>query len=687
MERAFVTAEEAHRGQFRKTGEPYIFHPIAVTELLAEAGADVPTLIAGLLHDVVEDTDWTREDIERQFGSEVAHIVDGVTKIDRLRYKTTQESQAATIRKMVLAMAEDTRVVVVKLADRLHNLRTIDPMPDRVKQRVTHETLQVYAPLAARFGIETWKHELEERAFKVAMPDEWVMVDRAVKERHARRDQELAEISATLEQAFREQGLTGTLEGREKHYYSIWRKMREQGRPFADIYDLIGLRFICETVGECYAALGIAHATFPPVTGRFFDHIAMPKPSGYQSLHTTLIGPGGKPFELQIRTREMHHTATYGVAAHWMYKELGDAEEAWRQAKEKLSPIREPAEEAEEVEEYFADLVGELTAREEVYVLTPKGEPVALPAGATPVDFAYRIHTEVGHACRGAKVNGRLVRLDTKLQTGDIVEIITSRKPNPVPIPEWLSFVVTTKARAKIRRRLEDPHGAQWEKEGREAIWGLDVVQEFDDEIVARKVARLAAELGYDEAISMYRAVGSGKIGLEGIALRLGRLLGRDDREQERTEWNPPSPDDVIVGGWEGVAVRFAACCEPEPPDEIVGYVTVGRGVSIHQVRCANVNDLEAPRLVEVAWRNQDSPSKYGWLRIVAADRSGLMAELAGAISELGAFITDSESHSRKDGQATLRFRMEVSGPHHLDEIRDRISEVHGVVSAIIEVR
>lgn len=696
---AFHLAADAHTGQTRRSGDPYITHPVAVTKLLADAGADADTICAGLLHDVVEDTPISREQIADQFGETVAHIVDGVTKIQRIDAHTgkkgsREESQAATVRKMVIATAQDPRVLIVKLADRLHNLTTIRWMSPEAQRRIAEQTLQIYAPLAARMGIETWKHQLEDIAFPIAHPEEHAHIDQLIRARQPHRDKDLEEVKATLQQAFRDAGLEGRLEGREKHHYSIWRKMVGQRRSFEDIYDIIGLRYICGTVADCYTALGVAHATYTPVAGRFFDHIAMPKPNGYQSLHTTLIGPGGAPFELQIRTEEMDYAATYGAAAHWNYKEeILPEEKAARRAAWQAKKWRRPAVEDEEAREepdtlqYVGDLVQELGRGEEIYVLTPKGEPVALPAGSTPIDFAYRIHTDIGHACRGARINSRLTPLDTQLQTGDIVEIITTTKPDPEPSRRWLEIAKTSRARQKIRRRLEAADDARYIEEGRKALNKLPVIQAASRREVTTAAAEIAAALGYADIDGMLRAVGAGRISVDSIERRFRRLLQPADEERKRKRAAGSGAKPVIVDGWDNVDVRYAACCEPEPGDDIIGYVTVGRGVSVHVASCDNVANFDVARIVPVSWTRNGHWRHTSWIQVEAPDRTGLLSDVAGAISLSGGNILGAHARAAEDGIATLRFQLQSTDPQHLEEILEAIQTVAGVISAQIEAR
>lgn len=669
---AFFFAAEAHRGQRRRSGDPFLSHPVAVAATLASSGADTETVQAGLLHDVVEDTDVPLAEIAGRFGETVAHLVDGVTKIDSLHFTTRFESQAATVQKMIVAMTADPRVLVVKLADRLHNMETMAPMPAETKVRKAKETLEVYAPLAARLGIEDWKHRLQELAFPLAHPEEWVAVDAQIRSRHRSRTDDMEAITARLTEAFSAAGIEGELVGRKKHHYSVWRKMVTQGRPFSDVYDLIGLRLIVESVAECYLALGAAHGAFMPVPDRFVDHIAIPKPNGYQSLHTTLIGPGGAPFELQIRTRQMDAQATYGAAAHWAYKEgvAAPPRSSWRAR----SSYEEAA--AAAAVEYYADLVADLGHGEEIFVLTPCGEPVALPVGATPVDFAYRVHTEVGHACRGAKVNGRLVPLSTVLRSGDQVEILTSSRPDPLPSRRWLDFVVSSGARQKIRRHLEAADASELVSAGRRLLSDAGVSPFSDD------LAVVASQLGFADSDGLLVAVGARRVSASTVRRRLEGPEVPAPRSPAST--GPQPAPAVVVDGWPGVETFFPACCAPEPPAHIIGYVTVGRGVSVHDAACVNVSALDPNRRVPVWWAGY-SRSPVGWLVVAADDRPGMLASVTAAISALGANIVASEGRRAGGGSASLRFCVEVSDPDHLEDLAAELESLDGVLSSVTE--
>jgi guanosine-3',5'-bis(diphosphate) 3'-pyrophosphohydrolase len=520
--RAYEVAKRAHRGQVRKTGDPYITHPIAVAEMLADYGLDGATLAAALMHDTVEDTDVTLEQIQAEFGEEIARLIDGVTKLDRVRFTSREQAQAATIRKMVVAMAQDVRVLLIKLCDRLHNLRTVDALREEKQQRVARETLDVYAPLAHRLGVQEIKHEFEDRCFAILYPgpnaEITARLAEAAPEREAFLEKMMGEIKALLEEA----GIEATVTGRPKHQYSIYRKMMEQNRPFEDIHDLIGIRIITKTTRDCYAALGLIHSQWVPVTGRFKDFIAMPKVNLYQSLHTTVIGPDGKPLEVQIRTEEMHQRAERGIAAHWRYKE-GDVGAVPRIPSIEVEALDE------DPEEFLANLKLDLY-QDEVFVLTPGGDVKELPRGSTCVDFAYSVHTEVGHRCVGARVNGRLVPLSTRLESGDIVEVITSKSPDAGPSRDWLNFVRTSKARSKIKQWFQKERRDQAVSEGREALHALfkreapELSAHERDEILAE----LATELGYKDTEAMVAAVGEGNLSLDGVQVRLQRRLMPD---------------------------------------------------------------------------------------------------------------------------------------------------------------
>jgi len=684
VRRAYDEAARAHAGQFRKSGEPYITHPLAVAHVLAGYGLDAETVAAALLHDTVEDTDVTLDQVEQQFGVTVAALIDGVTKLDRIAFGSHEEFQAATIRKMVVAMARDVRVLLLKLADRLHNVRTIAPLRPEKQRRIASETLEVYAPLAHRLGVQEIKHEMEDRCFAILHPRRDQEIRDLLATRAPKRDAYIAEVVGAVERLLAEHDISATVSGRPKHIYSIYRKLVDSGRTFDEIHDLIGIRVITKSVSDCYAALGIVHTHWPPVHGRFKDYVAMPKFNLYQSIHTTVLGPDGKPLEVQIRTLEMHERAERGIAAHWRYKE-GDAPSS----PEAVREITEGSDEFDSPAEFLAGLKLDLY-QDEVFVFTPAGEVKSLPAGATPVDFAYSVHTEVGHRCTGAKVNGRLVPLSTRLESGDIVEIITSKADDPSR--DWLKFVRTGRAAAKIRQWFTRERRERSIADGREQVGrllrkeGLGLGAGERDELLAE----VARGLGHRDRDAMYQSIGDGAVQAATIVGRLRRLLEPDAPEEEfvptpRAPLAPRSPSrGVVVEGLSDMWVRLARCCSPVPGDQIVGFVTVGRGVSVHRSDCTNMEALEdrTERMVEVSWGADQADRFTTWVQVEALDRSGLLRDVTIALSELGMNIASSSTSTGSDRIAVLRFEVELADASQVDRAVAAIHGVEGVFDA-----
>ena len=686
IHRAYAFAAKAHEGQFRKTGEPYITHPLAVSAMLAEYGLDADTVAAAILHDTVEDTGIALEEVERDFGKTVAFLIDGVTKLDRVRYSSWEDQQAATIRKMVIAMARDVRVLLIKLADRLHNIRTIYPLSPEKQQRIALETIEVYAPLAHRLGVQEIKHEMEDRCFAILHPRRYAEIVELMRARAPQRDAYLAAVVAEVEQMLAEAGITAEVTGRPKHIYSIYRKMVDGGRTFDEIHDLIGIRIITKEVADCYAALGVTHTRWPPVQGRFKDYIAMPKFNLYQSLHTTVLGPDRKPLEVQIRTKEMHDRAEQGIAAHWRYKEGGTTEEDLAMS----GDLAEGADDYESPAEFLAGLKLDLYD-DEVFALTPNGHVKSLPRGATPIDFAYAVHTEVGHRCTGARVNGRLVPLSTRLESGDIVEVITSK--SDAPSRDWLSFVRTSRAAAKIRHWFTQERREQSLNEGREEIGkllrreGLGLGAAERDELLNE----VADTLGFRDAESMFVAIGDGNTHAQTVVNRLVRLV-RPDQEIEGDEEVPPAAlpvrrmpaGGIVVEGMDDMLVRVAHCCTPLPGDPIVGYVTVGRGVSIHRSDCTNVGALvdRSERMIEVGWSVEHTGTFRAAVQAEALDRPRLLRDVTTALADLGANIVASSTVTNRDRVAILRFEIELSDVATLDRAIEEMRNVDGVYAA-----
>ncbi|SDQ47627.1 bifunctional (p)ppGpp synthetase/guanosine-3',5'-bis(diphosphate) 3'-pyrophosphohydrolase [Quadrisphaera sp. DSM 44207] len=692
IERAYVVAERAHRGQRRKSGDPYITHPVAVATILAELGMTPPTLAAALLHDTVEDTGYALEDIRREFGDEVAMLVDGVTKLDKVTYGDA--AQAETVRKMVVAMAKDIRVLVIKLADRLHNARTWKFVPAASAERKARETLEIYAPLAHRLGMNTIKWELEDLSFATLYPRMHEEVVRLVAERAPAREEYLATVRDQVTNDLRAAKIKAVVTGRPKHYYSVYQKMIVRGHDFTDIYDLVGLRVLVDTVRDCYAVLGALHARWNPVPGRFKDYIAMPKFNMYQSLHTTVIGPEGKPVEIQIRTHAMHRRAEYGVAAHWKYKDaavrgsgdgsLGDM--SW------LRQLVDWQQETQDPGEFLDSLRFEINAQE-VFVFTPKGEVIGLPAGATPVDFAYAVHTEVGHRTMGARVNGRLVPLESALDNGDVVEIFTSKVEGAGPSRDWLTFVKSPRARNKIRQWFSKERREEAIEQGKDAIARAMRKQHLPIQRLMSHEALvgLAAEMRYADVSALYAAVGENHVSAQSVVERLVSALGGEEGAQEdlaeatlptRTMRRPRTGDPgVVVKGADDVWAKLARCCTPVPGDAIIGFVTRGQGVSVHRQDCGNVAGLRAQpdRIVEVEWDPRSASVFLVQIQVEALDRSRLLSDITRVLSDSHVNILSATVHTSRDRVAVSRFSFEMADPTHLDHVLAVVRRVDGV--------
>jgi GTP diphosphokinase / guanosine-3',5'-bis(diphosphate) 3'-diphosphatase len=714
VERAYEVAAYWHRDQKRKSGDPYITHPLAVATILAELGMNTETICAALLHDTVEDTPYTLVELRGEFGEDIAALVDGVTKLDKVKYG--ESAEAETVRKMVVAMSRDIRVLVIKLADRLHNMRTLRYLPRDKQERKARETLEIFAPLAHRLGMNTVKWELEDLAFTMMYPKRYDEIARLVSQRAPRRDQFLQEVIADLSADLHEARIKGAVTGRPKHYYSIYQKMIARNVGFDEIYDLVGIRVLVDSVRDCYAALGTIHARWNPVPGRFKDYIAMPKFNMYQSLHTTVIGPGGKPVELQIRTWQMHKRAEYGVAAHWKYKDemnaaAGAASAAGTAAKgvggrsskargwdestemawlrQLVDWQRETADPAEFLDSLRFDLAGN-----EVYVFTPRGEVVQLPHDSTPVDFAYAIHTEVGHRTIGARVNGRLVALESTLDNGDTVEIFTSKAQEAGPSRDWLTFVKSARARNKIRQWFTKERREAAVEAGKDQIakvmrkQGLPL-QRLTSADTLRDIAR---ELRYPDLTALYAAVGEGRVSALSVVTKLVALVGGDDgAEEDLAETTLPAraarpyatPDaGVEVEGAPDVWVRLSKCCTPVPGDEIAGFVTHGHGVSVHRVDCVNMQHLtetQRERMVDVHWAPSDGAVFLVAIQVEALDRTKLLADVTRVLSDQHVNILAASVTTTRDRVAISRFTFEMGDPAHLGDVLRAVRGVDGV--------
>jgi guanosine-3',5'-bis(diphosphate) 3'-pyrophosphohydrolase len=684
---AYVLAAELHKGQMRATGDPYIVHPLAVTEILAEYGMDEATLAAALMHDTVEDTDLTLSAVVDSFGDEVALLIDGVTKLDRIKFSSREHAQAATIRKMAVAMAKDIRVLVIKLADRTHNIRTMAPLPVEKQKRVALETLDIYAPLAHRLGMQEIKHEMEETCFGILYPGPKAEIEAKVAARSPERAQYIENVIKDIDDELSRNGIDAAVTGRPKHLYSIYRKMVASGLAFEEIHDLIGIRVIVDEVRDCYGALGLVHTMWPPIQGRFKDYIAMPKFNFYQSLHTTVVGSDGKPLEVQIRTQEMHDRAEAGIAAHWRYKGDGDEEADLLVVED----IRDMQEDADDPADFLEALKLDLY-QDEVFALTPAGDVKVLPRGATPVDFAYRIHTDVGHRCSGAKVNGRLVPLSTKLESGDIIEILTSKAQDAHPSRDWLEFAKSSKATAKIKAWFSKERRDGALVEGRESVTKVLRRDGLPLSGAEKELAAVAHELGFADLDGLYMSVGENRTSPQTVAQRLARQLRPDDSAEAVMAERLPTPHkrrrqttgDVIVEGFEDMLVRMAKCCGPVPGDDIIGFVTIGRGVSVHRADCGNIGALtkRAERMVDVDWAAAQTGTFFVWIQVEALDRSRLLRDVTAALSDYGANIHASSSVTGRDRIALLRYEIELSDREALEGLLQGMREVDGVYEA-----
>ena len=706
VEKAYKLAREAHTDQFRRSGEPYIIHPLKVAYILAELELDIESIVAGLLHDVIEDTPYTYDDISRIFSPEIALLVDGVTKLGKIEYSTKEEIQAENYRKMFLAMAKDIRVILIKLADRLHNMRTLNYMTPEKQREKAQETIDIYAPLAHRLGISKIKTEMEDLCFKYLNSEAYHDLARKIEMKKSEREAFVETIVKEVKARMDEAGIKGTVMGRSKHFFSIYKKMVNQNKSLDQIYDLFAVRAIVDSVKDCYAVLGIVHDMYKPMPGRFKDYIAMPKPNMYQSLHNTLIGPGGEPFEIQIRTWEMHRTSEYGIAAHWKYKEGKGKEKSLSSEEEKLVWLRQILEwqrDMSDDKEFIDTLKLDLNIfNDQVYAFTPRGDVISLPAGSTPIDFAYAIHTAVGNKMVGARVNNKIVTFDYEIKNGDRIEVITSQNSKG-PSSDWLNLVKSSQARTKIN---------QWfKKEFKEEniIKGKELLDKD-----AKKKGHSLTELAKPEYIeglfkkfafkdwdAICAAVGHGGV-KEGQIIN--RLIEEADKEAKKKQTaqdiikkmeeqsavkaaapKPKSNNGVIIKGVGDVAVRFSKCCSPVPGDEIVGFVTRGRGVSIHRTDCVNIinlDELERNRLLEAEWDIKDASVSTSYateIKITASDRSGLIMDISRVLSEEGLSVKSFNGRSNKDGSAVFNIIIDITGKKQLEKVCSHFMNIKGV--------
>ncbi len=689
VEKAFNLAEEAHQEQLRHSGEPFFTHPLAVTEIIADLGLDSTTIIAGILHDVVEDTHVSLEEITKQFSPEIAKLVDGVTKLKNYEFQSKEEQQSESLRKMFLAMASDIRVVIIKLADRLHNMRTLRYQSENKQIEKARETLEIYAPLAHRLGINTIKWELEDLSLKFLHPDDYFEIANQIAATRDERESQLGSVIAKMEEKIAEMRISADIEGRPKHIYSIYKKMKGKNKAFDEVYDLIAIRIIVSNIKDCYGVLGLVHTLWKPIPMRFKDYIAVPKQNMYQSLHTTLLGDDGRPFEVQIRTYEMHKTAEYGIAAHWKYK---DGEGGDSNMNSKLAWLRELMEWQNDVKDSkdFMETLKIDIFSDHVLVFTPKGDVKDFVNGATPLDFAYSVHSDVGNKCVGSRINGKLVPFDYKLKTGDIVEIITS-KSSPGPSRDWLKFVKTTQARNKIRQWFKKELKEENISKGKEL---------FERE--ARRQGYRAKDLLNPEWLSvlfkrftlksqddMFAAIGYGALTVNQVLSKLAeqyRLINNIQEEDHNVlkvvkQSKNGAEEDVTVQGTKDLAVRFAKCCNPVPGDDIVGYITRGRGVCVHMKDCKNIHDIgiESERLIDVEWADDHASSYNVEIHIVGEDRPGFMVQLTQALYNAGRDITSINANSNKNGIANISLRSNISSIDDLNELIAKLKNLQGV--------
>lgn len=696
IEKAYSFAQSAHEGQVRQSGDAYISHPLEVANILADLNMDNVTIAAAILHDVIEDTKYSFDDIKSDFGEEVAMLVDGVTKLGKLEYTTKEELQAENLRKMFIAMAKDIRVIIIKLADRLHNMRTLKYMSEKQQREKAAETMEIYAPIAHRLGISKIKWEMEDLALRYLEPKGYYELVEKVAMKRQEREEYINIVIEQLNEKIHEVGIEAHIEGRPKSFYSIYRKMYYQGKSFDQIFDMTAVRIIVETVKDCYGALGIVHTLWKPIPGRFKDYIAMPKPNMYQSLHTTVIGPDGQPFEVQIRTWEMHRTSEFGIAAHWKYKEGKDSQNDFDEKLKWLRQMLEWQSEIKDTKEFMETLKIDLLV-DEVYVFTPKGDVIDLPVDATPIDFAYKIHSQIGNKCVGAKINGRIVTIDYKLQNGDIVEIITSGNANG-PSRDWLKIAKSSHTKNKIKQWFKKEKRDENIQKGRELLEKESKRHGVNPAIILKPelLDIMYKKYSLHSVEDLYASVGYGGITANLILNRLKdeykKLVKPEERDilaeleeklqKTETVKKKPNTTGVKVKGIDNVMIRFARCCNPVPGDEVFGFVTKGRGVSVHRKNCPNANEFlaQAERLIDVEWHTEAKVSYNADVEIKAYDRKGLLAELTTIIDESKININSLNTRTTKDRMAIISFILEINDVDQLNKLIKKFKRIEGIV-------
>ncbi len=689
LKEVYAFAEQAHEGQRRISGEPFITHPLGVAVILAKLELDTVTIAAGLLHDVVEDTDIPLTVIEEKFGAEIALLVDGVTKLSRIEFKNKMEQQVENLRKMFFAMAKDIRVILIKLADRLHNMRTLKHMSMTKQMEIADETLEIFAPLAHRLGIFKMKWELEDLSLRYLEPEKYYALVDGIAQKRAEREAYITTVILMLHEKLQDVGIEADIQGRPKNFYSIYNKMIRQQKELSEIFDLIAVRVLVDNVKDCYGALGIIHTLWKPIPGRFKDYIAMPKSNMYQSLHTTVIGQHGEPFEIQIRTWDMHRTAEYGIAAHWRYKEGAKGDEDFEQKLSWLRQLLEWQDDMRDAREFMETLKIDLFS-DAVFVFTPKGDVVELPAGSVPIDFAYRIHTQVGHRCIGAKINGKIVTLDYKLKNGDIIEIITSKQANG-PSRDWLNIVKTSESRNKIRGWFKKENREEDIIRGRESLERevKKLGEDLADVLKPEKLTDVQKKMNFLALNDLYAAVGNGAVTPQQVLTRLrddvkkDKLINLEDllKKEPKKQKNPAS-HGIIVKGEEDVLIRLARCCNPVPGDPIVGYITRGRGVSVHRQDCRNIlqhETDEVERMIEVSWDEADRGSYHVHLELTAMDRAGLLTDVMAIITEMKISANRVNARGARNRMATIDLVLEIQSLEQLEHIMNKIRRVKDV--------